>query len=334
MEGKYKFPGELPMPPEGGESDSPDRPDPRLAVHMTLSRAAELARGGRYDEANLLMGDLRFTPHQAPAVHHLLACIRAQVGLFDEAEKHWKKVLQYDREHEGARKGLRAIQRLRSRSGLFSTLLAWPVALSILAGFTFLMVARSKSPSTSVPADALNLALERLASEQEKLTREVTRLRLANESLEHRLEAKASTQPGPASAPEVDLKDLTGVITKTEGEVLFIRFASRLFEIGAAHLKPEAEKVVLEVGKKLVPLSGKVRVHAVGYPAAEPAGGGEATVLAQRRADHLVEYLRRIPGISPDTVSAGVPSGDGSLPFPKDPPDTQTVILRVAPVIK
>ena len=258
MSPKYKMPDGLPVPPGESEAAAPDSP---LVVQLALSRATDLARAGKHEEAVGLLTELRLAPRQAVAVFHLCARVRAQIGQYEDAAELWKRVLQVDPGHEGARSGIREIQRLRARPLWLSTLLAWPIALAVLAGALLLLVSRP------APREDMDLLL----AEQKRLSSEVERLRGAIEG------------PRPAAAPDFEAGELP-VTTEAKGEERVLRFKAALFDAGNVELRADAKALLALLAGKL---EGKADVSVVGY-AVEPVDEPQA----RRRAEAVADQLR------------------------------------------
>lgn len=294
MVDKFRFPGELPLPTGGGEPPSPDSP---LVVQLALSRAADLARAGHYEEAVRLLADLRLSSRQAVPVFDVCARIRAQIGMYEEAADLWKRVLQVEPGHEGARAGLREIQLLRARPLWLAAVLSWPVALAVAAGVLVLVIALPRGAS-----------LEPVLAEQRKMARELEQLRGAMEASARRTEA----------APDFDPGELA-VATEVQGGERVVRFKVPLFDAGSANLKPEARELL---GRLAAKLAGKADVTVVGY-AVEPVS--EADVLARKRASAVADVLRSTPSLR--LAISDRPGGEAPEP-------RQAVLLRLSPVKK
>jgi type VI secretion system protein ImpK len=78
---------------------------------LLFSQAANLARAGRYDAAELLLRDLAVF-HPAPEVLDLLARVRAQQGRLAEARAFWRQVDLIEPGHSGAQAALHRIARI------------------------------------------------------------------------------------------------------------------------------------------------------------------------------------------------------------------------------
>lgn len=263
MNPRFRMPGELPVPPREGEAAPPS--DSPLTVQLAVSRATDLARDGRYEEATRLLTELRVSSRQAPAVFHLAALIRAQLGQYEEASALWKRVLDIEPTHAGAGAGLREIQRQRSRPFWMSVLLTWPVAGALVFCLFFWVLTRPSPPPHG---------LDRLLEEQAKLSAAVERLQASLEG------------PRTSSAsPEFDPGDMP-VVMETRGEERLLRFKTPLFDTGSDTLRPDARAVLARLAEKL---SGKADLLVIGY-AVEPVA--DAPAQARRRAAAVAELLR------------------------------------------
>jgi len=99
---------------QGNGSPSASVLFPNLAVQIVASRATELARAGRYDDAEALLKDL--VPVGLPTTAlDLLARIRAQQGRLAEAKALWVQLSQLDPCDQAAQAALGRIARIEGR---------------------------------------------------------------------------------------------------------------------------------------------------------------------------------------------------------------------------
>jgi len=106
-----------------------------LVDQVVLARAADLARAGRYAEAEALLQQELRDRKATPAILDLLARIHAQQGHWREAEAAWTQALQLRPANEMYTAGLRRISQVRQRPMAF----LWkPVIVSIAAALIFL----------------------------------------------------------------------------------------------------------------------------------------------------------------------------------------------------
>lgn len=111
----------------------------RLLKQVALSQAAHLAREGNYAAAEELLSGIASTECPDASILDLLARIRAQQGAFFDAEAHWRKVLQIDPAHLGARAGLERLRQWQRAPIRLWPILATTTGLGIvLAGGIFL----------------------------------------------------------------------------------------------------------------------------------------------------------------------------------------------------
>ncbi len=98
-------------------SSSAASPILNLAAHIVLSRATELAREGRYEDAECLLEALLPAGLPTPALD-LLARIRAQQGRLAEAKALWLQMSQVNPGDTGARAALDRIDKMEARKTL------------------------------------------------------------------------------------------------------------------------------------------------------------------------------------------------------------------------
>ena len=85
-----------------------------LLGRALLPKAAELARSGRYSEAECLLQHLVQEGSELPAVFDLLARIRAQQGRLLEAQSYWADAIQLSNAKDFYRAALKRIERLQT----------------------------------------------------------------------------------------------------------------------------------------------------------------------------------------------------------------------------
>jgi putative transposase len=189
-----------------------------LLRQAALSQASELARMGRYEDAELA---LDFNPESAtPPVLDLIARIRAQQGRFAEAEKFWSEAVRQDTNNESYRAALQRLGRM-NRHLWFGAMSQWFLGIVLIA------------PLIAVTDFGLHMWWQ----QQRRL--------LATE-------IKASSQPTHAkviSVPEIKF-NLRGVTETTEEETSVLRFDQGLFKDSDV-LTPQARVVLTAVAEQL-----------------------------------------------------------------------------------
>jgi Flp pilus assembly protein TadD len=86
-----------------------------IVLQVCLHRAAELARSGRFQEAETALSEITPPDEQRPAVLDLLARIRAQQGRLREAEALWTRANALQPENEAYRAALQRQSMLQRR---------------------------------------------------------------------------------------------------------------------------------------------------------------------------------------------------------------------------
>lgn len=103
-----------------------------LLRQVALSQATRLAREGSYAAAEELLSGLLATERPDVSVLDLLARIRVQQGALLDAESLWRKVLQLDPNHLGARAGLERLRGVQRKPVWFQPVLAVLIGLGVI----------------------------------------------------------------------------------------------------------------------------------------------------------------------------------------------------------
>ncbi len=298
-----------------------------LLLQVTLSMAAALARGGRYDEAEACLADVIHGENTQSAALHLLARMRAQQGRFSEAESLWTQAARLDPGTRAYAAGIQRIHRLQAKP-LIS--LAWVLpraalvlALVLVAGLTVLFMNRQVSGlRTAIATD--------VARQQAERSDQITGLEAAVERL-------ATAFPGAKPPPELKL-EIAGVDVNTQPGLIEVRFDSGLFEYGTM-LTSQAEQLLTILGLQLEPYVGRITIAVIGCTDDLPVRGAPQYLdnigLGRRRAGVVIDYLRATSRL-PDAMftiqsSTGLPS-----PYANDSAanraGNRTAVLRISPV--
>jgi hypothetical protein len=290
-------------------------PDTALACQLVLSRAAQLARVGRHEDAAELLKSTRFPAALKAAAHDLMARVRAQQGRLSEAESYWLQALEADPDNRTYQAGL---SRVRSGGGLRipnPASIGLVLALLAVIVLTLILLTRISSLGTGVGAEleraeknlqALRAEIEGLCKTQEDLGRQIRDLRSAN----------ALKELPPLPKPVVDV---TGVTFTREGSGWLITFDGELFHKGTADLNADAIKMLTRTGLAVGRMTESVAVRVVARcPAAEEPTGVLVETLGFLRAQKTVLLLRQysdLPSRSFSIQSLGPTSPDqgGSL---------------------
>lgn len=136
-----------------------------LLTEVVVARAADLARTGRYAEAESILVHLLGDPPRSAAALDLLARIHAQQGRWREAEALWQAAAALDPSNPAYAAGLRRLQRTAGQKAgraLSRPLLTGAAALVIVA--IAVIVARQMGDSGSAPPPATEDRIARVAA--------------------------------------------------------------------------------------------------------------------------------------------------------------------------
>ncbi|MGH9768169.1 MAG: OmpA family protein, partial [Blastocatellia bacterium] len=279
-----------------------------LLRQALLAKATELARAGRYAEAERLLSEAPDDGARAPATLDLLARIHAQQGNLREAEACWGEAARLAPEHNAYRAGLARIARLQSRSVRRSRILPGLIGLVMVAVgivlFSLIVKRESHEPGaeTAIPTP------------------------------------KPETTSARAGPPNVQMDvriAIPGVTLKPEGSALVVIFDEGLFTNGSV-LKPEARILLASLGRQLAPHAGRITVTVIGHTDHWPMPAGrryrDNAALGLARAVAVVERLRATAHLPGGAFSA-VGAGEATPPYPNDAHSharNRTVTLRIA----
>ncbi|HSL81269.1 MAG TPA: tetratricopeptide repeat protein, partial [Thermoanaerobaculia bacterium] len=226
-----------------------------LVVAAVVAGAAELARKGRYAEAEGFLRERLAAGKTEPAVLDLLARIAAQRGRLREAEEQWQRAASLDPGNESYRAGLRRLARLQRRR------VRWPwlalarlgvavaaVALVLLAGWG--VVPRPGAVQAPEPASAAAGQAD-VAALAERLER-IEQL------------APAANPAGTAAAPPELRLDLPGVTLRPDGPALVATFDDGLFG-GGDRLGTRGRELLTALGRALEPHARTITVSVTGH---------------------------------------------------------------------
>lgn len=294
-----------------------------LGLTALVASASELAREGRYADAESLLRDRLAAGRTEPEVLDLLARIKAQQGELREAEDRWRQASSLDPDNESYRSGLRRLARIQRRRTRWPwVLLARTVIAAVVVGVGIL---------------ALWLAAERLGTLEDRVTElaaagEAERRALVQQVAESNRARERTAEP--AAAPDLRL-DLPGVTVRHDGPVVVATFEEGLFSEGD-RLGSRARELLTSVGRRLELQAGEIAVHVIGYsddltPWAESDFRDNAA-LGLSRALAVVEHLRASTTLPAEVFHVRT-GGARSPPYPNNSPANRarnrTVVLRI-----
>jgi type VI secretion system protein ImpK len=286
-----------------------------LVYQAMLSKAASLARYGEYAAAQGLLRELVRGENENPIALDLLARIHAQQGRFSEAQACWKRALQLEPNDESYLAGLRRIAQWRSRPLWAGALL--PMSAGVLAILAVLLVGSA--------------VRDQIAQLLASLPKDVAQ---AN-SVPHQ-KGNAETVGSVPSAPQIVIRLSRATVTSQKNE-LVVSFDEGLF-LSRAALKPEAERLLAELGKQLKPHASTILIRVVGFTDDITVPDGwiyrDNAALGMARAVIVAEYLRNNAGL-PVSLFLLQSAGDSEAPYPNDTPGNRlrnrTAVLRIYP---
>jgi flagellar motor protein MotB len=284
------------MNPRQNQEKKPSSGDPvengqvtALLAQAALSQATELARIGRYDEAERALG-VNPALDSSPVLD-LLARIRAQQGRLAEAQALWSEAVRLDPNNESYRAALRRLARMNRYSflgGVSRWLAGAALAVLALAAFSW-------------------MAQRWWQHERRTLISEVR---------------TAVQQARAVNAPELTVK-LEGVSERVEAGDLVLRFDEGLFK-DTDVLTPHAKNLLAALGKQLQPLAGKSAIRIVGYsddlPVRLQVHFRDNHFLALARANAAARFLASSAGIPERQFT--LQSAEGSI-YPNDTPENR-----------
>lgn len=300
MDRKYAFDEASQAPTEADTAIS-------LLGKALLPKAAELARSGKYSEAECLLLYFLQEGNTLPTVYDLLARIRAQQGRLLEAQSYWADAIQLSHTNEFYRTALKRIERLQTgpawigwiRHSLFGLGLIVIVIIMITAVLPFL--GRLKPPTIQTA------------------NRETPRQAVVLQ---------------PERPPQVTIK-VPGVLVNTIDNKVDLTFNAGLF-LHQTELRPEVKATLDLLANQLRPYIGKVQVNVEGHTDDLPISNDwvyrDNVSLGLQRAVTVIEYLR-LKGNLPAKMFEASSVGELQSLYPNDTVHNQmrnrTVVIRI-----
>lgn len=272
-----------------------------------LPKAAELARAGKYLEAECLLDHLIREGNELPEIFDLLARIRAQQGRLLEAQSYWADAIQLSNAKEFYRPALKRIEHLqtgppwigRVRPVLIS--LTMILTLSLIIGTALPLLAKIRKPI--------------LTQAHSPIT---------------------ATKMTPVKTPPQITIKIPGTRVNINADNIELTFENGLFSL-KTNLNPEAKAMLDLLAEQLQPYKGKIQVNVEGHTDNLPILTGwvfrDNVSLGMQRAVTVIDYLR-LKGQLPAKMFKASSVGELHPPYPNDTPDNQmrnrTVVIRIA----
>lgn len=295
---------------------------------LGLMQATEFARSGKFNEAEHLINELSQITNTTPHVIDLMARIRCQQGRLYEAEALWSKASRLDPDNETYRAGLRRIARMQRRPVWLTS------SLSLLAGS--LVIVAIIIASLTIRnyfrelRDSVKLGTQDVASNAAKTTSALppTGNRQAESSLQ---EVRQRTSNSPA----INV-NLPGISQQEDETGLILIFDSGLFTHRDT-LRPEAQSLLMKLGKQLESNAGRIEIKIVGHTDDLAMRSGSSFEdnfsLGMSRAIAVLKYLKRYTRLPASSLSVSS-SGESQPPYPNNTPQNraknQTVTLNIS----
>ncbi|HEX8556978.1 MAG TPA: tetratricopeptide repeat protein [Pyrinomonadaceae bacterium] len=295
-----------------------------LLDQMTRARAAELARAGRYAEAEEVLSAGGGGAGDGPATLDLLARIRAQQGRLAEAEKLWERAARLDPANPAYARGLRRAASPRRGWGRPLTLLPL-VACGLLCASLGYWWWRRPPEARGAGAAPTQSAQTRPAAPQGEAAAPPPQAPAA----------PVDAESAAARAPVENRINVRGVTVTRAPDGLVLSFDEGLFRRGLT-LMPGARERLAELGRQLGPYAGDSSVRIVGMTDESPmprrARYRDNVSLGMDRARLVYDHLRLTPGLDSDDLtigSAGARRTRGDSARAADRARDRTVVLHI-----
>lgn len=277
-----------------------------LLSKALLPKAAELARAGKYLEAECLLEHLIQEGNELPAIFDLMARIRAQQGRLLEAQSYWADAIQLSNSKDIYRTALKRIEHLQTGPPWIGRIRQLILGLAILSclflitGVTITLLEKIRIPDHS----------EKVGSARE-------------------------TAITPAKTPPQMNINIQGTMVKSKEDYLEITFMNGLFS-RKTELNQEAKVILDLLAEELRPYEGKIQVNVEGHTDNLPILNGwifrDNVSLGMQRAVTVIEYLR-LKGQLPAKMFKASSVGELHSLYPNDTPENQmrnrTVVIRI-----
>lgn len=278
-----------------------------LLGRALLPKAAELARSGRYLEAECLLQHLVQEGSELPAVFDLLARIRAQQGRLLEAQSYWADAIQLSNAKDFYRAALKRIERLQTGPPWLGRIRPLSIGLGLI--FCFILIV----------AVTLNFLDELKTSTSKIVKHNPVNPVIATPIKEH---------------PQIKIS-IPGIKVSTKDDQLVLVFETGLF-LHHTELRSEAKTTLDLLATQLRPYIGKIQVVIEGHTDDLPIPKGwiyrDNVSLGLQRAVTVIDYLR-LKGQLPAKMFKASSVGELHSLYPNDTLDNQlrnrTVVIKI-----
>lgn len=276
-----------------------------LLSKALLPKAAELARAGKYLEAECLLEHLIQEGNELPAIFDLMARIRAQQGRLLEAQSYWADAIQLSNSKDIYRAAIKRIEHLQTRPLWIGKIRQLILGLVILLCLILIT-------GVTIPL--------------------VRKIRIPDHPEIGSIKETAVT---PVKTPPQININIQGVMVKSKDDYLEITFNNGLFS-RKTELNQEAKAILDLLAEELRPYEGKIQVNVEGHTDNLPILNGwifrDNVSLGMQRAVTVIEYLR-LKGQLPAKMFKASSVGELHSLYPNDTPDNRmrnrTVVIRI-----
>lgn len=280
-----------------------------VLFRVTLCHAADVARAGRFDEAESLLTALPSHDRDTADALDLLARIRAQQGRLGEAEALWERATQVE-QHPRFDAELAKVRALKNRPWWKKNY--WWLAAVLLGAATYLVAMMW----TSIPPGQGGTVIRGPEVAQASIP---------------------AQPPVPAVGDALSVvraPALPGVHVETEAKAIRFTFKNGIFTSGA-EIRRDAYQELDEVAAMMRELSGVRQVVVTGLADAIPVRQGspfqDNSLLGLARATEVVKYLSAHGGIPITSFLVATVGDRGATPGISNErdPTRRTVTLQV-----
>lgn len=272
-----------------------------------LPKAAELARAGRYIEAEGLLQHLIQEGNELPGVYDLLARIRAQQGRLLEAQSYWADAIQLSSAKDIYRAALKRIERLQTGPSWIGKVRPLLLGLGLVMSLIIIM-------GVTLPF------LGKLKASPPKVINHYPPVQVEKKAVKNPLQVAINV-------PDVIVNHKDDYIELTFKKGLFLR---------QIELNPESRTTLDLLANQLRPYIGKIQVNIEGHTDDIPIINGwvyrDNVSLGLQRAVTIIDYLR-LKGQLPAKMFKASSVGESHSLYPNDTPGNQmrnrTVVIRI-----
>ncbi len=320
-----------------------------LMYRLNMAQAAELARAGKYAEADAILDGMGEQKNRGP-VCDLRARICAQQGRLGQAEAFWKQALLFEPGNPDYQAGLDYIYKAQRPANPRLLLRAWlprllggllALALVVWLGLRLAAVQRAvgqpaapaalppvitviaPAPTVvvNVPESAAPADLDALRDDLSAQIQALGQSQASPEQMEKLLAAQESILASLSATPApLDLSiSLPGVQAAPQGAGIQVTFTDGLFLYESA-LSPQGAALLTRLGQQLEPHAARIHIAVTGY--VDDSEDSAYFDLGLLRALRVFDHLTASTQLPPEVFSLQ-PQAAQPAPYPNDSPENR-----------